>query len=158
MSLEYKFEKYIPGKTIIMDSSSIKLLCSYFKPDARVLEWGSVGSTLFFNTFAKSWDTIEHDEKSAVKLQNYTKMQEAVHIYHVNHTRNGENDGAFEEFKAYINFLRRLNRSYDIVIVDGRARVPCTLETIRHGLLAPRGVVVFTTGNDKLIRRSYIGI
>eukprot|EP01047_Picozoa_sp_COSAG01_P043833 COSAG01_NODE_3918_length_5538_cov_28.353374_3_plen_81_part_00 len=56
------------GKTIMMESQSVELMCRQMKSGARVLEWGSGGSTLFFSKYVAAWDTIEHDPTWAQEM------------------------------------------------------------------------------------------
>jgi len=62
---------FVPGKSVMMESTSVKLLCDFMSADQDVLEWGSGGSTNFFSQFVKHWDTVEHDAvwASKIKLQ-----------------------------------------------------------------------------------------
>ena len=51
-------------------------------------------------------------------------------------------DGDYEEFKDYVEYPKSLNRQFDVVWVDGRARVACAFSVIRNNLLKPNGVVI----------------
>ena len=138
-----KRTEFIPGKSIMMASSSVKLVCDLLNSETRVLEWGSGGSTLFFSKYVKSWDTIEHNVDWIPKMEEYTKKLSNVHFHSAKHSWDGKNDGGYKDFKEYVDLPTHFNHAtYDVVIVDGRARVDCARSTLRNHLLSPNGVVL----------------
>ena len=138
--------EFIPGKSIMMAASSVKLVCNLLTPDTRVLEWGSGGSTLFFSKYVKSWDTIEHNVDWIPEMQEYTKNMSNVHFHSAKHTWNHAvgSDGTYKEFREYVEMPAHFKnvQSYDIIIIDGRARIECGRSVLRNRLLAENGVVL----------------
>ena len=138
--------EFIPGKSIMMAASSVKLVCNLLTPDTRVLEWGSGGSTLFFSKYVKSWDTIEHNVNWISEMLEYTKDLSNVQFHSAKHTWNHakDSDGSYKEFREYVEVPAHFEnvQSYDIVIIDGRARVECGRSVLRNRLLAENGVVL----------------
>jgi hypothetical protein len=138
--------EFIPGKSIMMAASSVKLVCNLLTPDTRVLEWGSGGSTLFFSKYVKSWDTIEHNVNWISEMQEYTKDLSNVRFHSAKHTWNHakDSDGSYKEFREYVEVPVHFEnvQSYDIIIIDGRARVECARSVLRNRLLAGNGVVL----------------
>ena len=138
--------EFIPGKSIMMAASSVKLVCNLLTPDTRVLEWGSGGSTLFFSKYVKSWDTIEHNVNWISEMQKYTKDLSNVRFHSAKHTWNHakNSDGTYKEFREYVEVPAHFEnvQPYDIIIIDGRARVECGRSVLRNRLLAGNGVVL----------------
>ena len=139
-----KSTKFVYGETVMMDRDSVKLLCSLLKPSQDVLEWGSGGSTLFYSKFVKSWNTIEHDLAWAKQVSKKKIPNVVYHSVPVTWDTVGRwpDDGDYETFKDYVEFPKSLNRQFDVVLVDGRARVACAYSVIRNNLLKPNGVVI----------------
>ena len=137
-----KVTKFVPGKSIMMDPSSVKMLCGLLTPTTRVLEWGSGGSTVFFSQFVESWDSIEHNSQWYKEMGGYTASMANVRMYTAPHSWNGNDDGTYAEFKDYVELPAKWERQFDVVLVDGRARVPCARSAIYNSLLEPNGIVV----------------
>ncbi|GMI55572.1 hypothetical protein ScalyP_jg1492 [Parmales sp. scaly parma] len=137
-----KSTEFVPGKSVMMEPSSVKMLCGLLTPTTRVLEWGSGGSTLFFSRFVASWDSIEHDSQWYKEMMGYTASMDNVRIHTAPHSWKQKDDGTYAEFKDYVEVPAKWGRKFDVVIVDGRARVPCARSVVRNSLLASNGVVV----------------
>ena len=141
-------ENLVMGKTVMMDPTSVRLLCKYLRPEHNVLEWGSGGSTAFYSQFVKSWNSIEHDEQWAKKVEIYRKEHLQNVVLHTvpvhswsNHPVYGV-DGFSKDFYKYINLPKAWHRKFDVILVDGRARVDCALSVLKNNLLAAGGVVI----------------
>jgi len=50
--------------------------------------------------------------------------------------------GNYTEFASYIEKPHELGRKYDVVLIDGRARIECAISLIRNSLLNPGAWVV----------------
>jgi FkbM family methyltransferase len=137
-----KATEFVPGKSVMMEPSSVKMLCELLTPSTRVLEWGSGGSSLFFSKFVKSWDSVEHDAVWYTKMQDYSKSLVNVNVFTVAHTWDGFDDGTYGQFQEYVDLPKTFGKQFDVVIVDGRARPACARSVERNNLLAPNGVVV----------------
>ena len=134
--------QYVPGKTVMMEATSVRLVCSLLSDDKHVLEWGSGGSTHFFSQFTASWDAIEHDKTWAEIIRQQPLTNVHLHTTLVEWNANAQKDGTYKEFKNYVEFPKTLNRKWDVILIDGRARVACAQSVIRNRLLARQGVVI----------------
>ena len=95
----------------------------------RVLEWGSGGSTHAIAKVAKALTSIEHD------LSWYRKVGEELsgsctYIYVPRNSEEAQgHDGTFEQYESYIEkpaeIISITNKLYDVIFIDGRARVDC---------------------------------
>merc|ERR1711879_64148 len=110
----------------------------------HVLEWGSGGSTLFLSKYAGSWRSIEHDRavaKDVVAHLNRTGSAN-VTLVHLSMESGARLDGPFaphEDFKSYIEASRMHSKStYDLIFIDGAARIACAEYVLRAGLLKAR--------------------
>ena len=115
-----------------MGDKEIELIEKYITPETVMLEWGSGGSTIHFSKLVKELYSIEHD------FQWYNKIKKDKNN-NVNITfvpSNGIYDSTIptkdEQFEDYINYVDRINKKYDIVFIDGRARVACSKKVIPY--------------------------
>ncbi len=118
-----------------MSQEEIELVKKYLKPEHTVLEWGSGGSTVHFSKFVKEWHSIEHTTKWHDIVAK--EKPDNVTLYHVGpdyqmQKRHGVSSKwpMNENFREYANFAKTLNRKFDVVLVDGRARKWCALESM----------------------------
>lgn len=115
-------------------------LFSHLNKDMEVLEWGSGSSTKAISKRVKDVVTIEHDRA-------YFKLIEAenlhnVKAYHVmpNSIEKRGNCGTLENYRDYINLPKVFKRKFDLIFIDGRARVECAKVAVE--LLKPNGVIL----------------
>ena len=135
----------IPGKHLIDSENVARMICKLVHNSTRVLEWGSSGVSLFFSKFVKSWDTIEHDKKWAAIIGRRINGLPHVNLHLTNHMWNGRGDGTASQFREYINTPLAWKRKFDVVVVNGRARVDVARTVVSKGLLVPQTgrVVIF---------------
>ncbi|MCI0438025.1 MAG: class I SAM-dependent methyltransferase [Chloroflexi bacterium] len=122
---------------------------SYLKPDMSVFEYGSGGSTLFLAKRVGRLVSIEHDAGWHSRISSLISEMEITNCEYVlrepeqasaravasasNHQRYTSSAGNFEglSFQAYVEWIDRYpDRSFDLVIVDGRARAACVSHSI----------------------------
>jgi hypothetical protein len=98
---------------------------THLKDDFRVLEYGSGSSTEQISKKVKEIISIEHQEDWFNKL-NEKKLDNCRLILkkpNLPYTE-GITDGTYEEFKNYIESPLDYGL-FDIILIDGRARVSC---------------------------------
>ena len=115
-------------------------LFSYLKPEMEVLEWGSGTSTIAIAKRVKEITTIEHD-RAYFNILEAQKPKNVIN-YHIrrNSQESSGNDGTYENYNDYINFPKALNKKFDLIFIDGRARVECA--KIAVSLLKENGVIL----------------
>lgn len=125
-------------------------------PDARVLEWGSGASTAWLSRRAGTVTSVEHDPAWAeivrpVLPANATvRVVEPVAATGADGEELSEKDGfAGLDFAPYVDAVDDTVGSFDVIVVDGRARGACYRRAISR--LAPGGVLVF----DNVDRQRY---
>lgn len=117
---------------------AIRWLQARCQPQWRVFEWGSGASTLFFSRRGCRVVSVEHDHdwyhRVTAKLEGYPQAQ----VHHVPPTGDAGRPDAFQRYAAAID--RFPSGHFDLVLVDGRARLAC----LEHALskVAPTGVLV----------------
>lgn len=116
---------------------AIDWLKTYLNSNMHVFEWGAGGSTIFFSNYSKSVTSVEHDlnwykstsdaiaERSIKNVQlmlcKPTKSTDMDNLY----------GSSFEQYRemSFYKYVRAieifLDNSFDLVAVDGRARVAC---------------------------------
>jgi protein-L-isoaspartate O-methyltransferase len=124
-----KYEHFSP----ITEREEIDFVHSSIHLDSSVLEYGSGRSTIELSRIAKSVVSVEHQKawheelsKELPKNVNLILAEpdlDYIEGPHVNQRSEG-NDGTYEEFETYIK--SPLDKApYDVIIIDGRARVDC---------------------------------
>lgn len=110
------------------------------KPDFTVLEYGSGGSTILLQNKVKKLYSIEHQPSWYDKVKSLLNNNTELYLVQPNkHYIEGGHDGTYEEFQDYVNKGLEFG-PYDLVFVDGRARVSCC--RIIKAKLKKTGIVV----------------
>lgn len=115
------------------------------RPGARVLEWGSGSSTLWLADRAATVDSIEHDPDWAESMRPRLPAHVTLHVVPpVPDTDpavpSGKRGFAGLDFHDYVAAADDLPGTFDLVVVDGRAREACLARAADR--LAPEGLVV----------------
>jgi len=123
-----------------LSKDEIILFRSYLggEKDKIILEWGAGGSTVEFSKYAKEYYSIEHDFGWYNNISKY--LEKNARIFYVPpNTENLEwppfKRGDYGVFSNYINFVENiasLGKKFDIVLVDGRARVECAIKVLPY--------------------------
>jgi len=118
---------------------------------ARVFEFGSGASTVWLARRSAEVHSVEHDESYARIMRRVLVEADAmdmVDLHEVPPTRSAHpqvrsgrpgDDGL--DFAGYVDTLAQVGGSFDVICVDGRARVDCALAALKH--LAPEGILVW---------------
>lgn len=93
-----------------------------------IFEYGSGNSTLWYSKKVNSVISIEHDKKWFEKINK--SMPENVNIYYQELVYGGE----------YSTFSNKLNKKFDIVIIDGRDRVNSIKSAINS--IKEQGIII----------------
>lgn len=118
-----------------MTYKSVFWLKNNIKPGYIIFEWGSGGSTLFFENKKAKVFSVEHDKEwfdkvkplLNKKLTTYTLAIPTQGKTHKSSDKNYKN----LSFKNYCNLIKRFPDNYfDFVSVDGRARNSCIKQSI----------------------------
>lgn len=111
-----------------MKKNEEEFLKKYVNKDSIILEWGSGESTLFFSNICKHIVSIEHDEnwfnKIKQKYKNYNNLDLILKTPNIDYI-DGIDDGSLEQFLDYIKAPCSFNFEYNLILIDGRARVEC---------------------------------
>jgi len=133
-----------------MTFTAVAWLSAQIRPDWSVFEYGSGGSTLFFADRAGRVVSIEHDEEWAAGMQPALATCHDVVEYRlvlptfdspaprVPSARYSRSDADYADYVATARDYHK--HSFDLIVVDGRARVAC-LQACRDRL-KPGGIIV----------------
>lgn len=125
------------------------------RPDARVFEWGSGASTLWLAARAGSVTSVEHHAGWAAQLaprlpENVTlRVVEPVVSAHPS-VPSAKPGHAGLDFVDYVAAIDDVAGTFDVVVIDGRAREACLVRAVER--LSPEGIIVF----DNVDRRRYV--
>lgn len=124
-----------------MSEIEIDVLLHHLGSVKTYLEWGSGGSTRNFAQFAtQEAHSIEHDLDWCQEMQR-SNLPSHVHVHCVPVQR-GTNgwgkqspfeEGTYSQFREYVDKIAELNVDlFDMVLVDGRARVAAAVKTLSY--------------------------
>lgn len=122
----------------------VNFLLEALRDDQTVLEYGAGGSTIEIAKRVKMLYSIEHNPtwynrvREEITLEG---LEEKVNLVHVpkNKEEAPGHDGTLEDYRNYVLYPRQFEKIFDVVLIDGRARVPSA--KIAAELLAPEGVI-----------------
>ena len=132
-----------------MTYDAIDFLTTICKPDMRIFEWGSGGSTFFFSKRCLRVVTVEHDPKWSELLADKLKELSVANVDYIEIPGEEVSDWEKRDYRNPDDFVSRDRNSiglsyekyvkaieeypdnyFDIVVVDGRARKCC----IKHAI------------------------
>jgi hypothetical protein len=125
---------------VLMSTQERDIIRSYLTKSHTMLEYGSGYSTLHFAQFVRAYYSIEHDRgwyNLTKTLINRSPSVSSIIKQYVlipvdpgyKGWLGGFAEGNRKQFHDYIRAVHSLNVSkFDIVLIDGRARVECALE------------------------------
>ena len=108
--------------------SSIYFLDKRIKKGMKIFEFGSGNSTLWFANKGCFLDSYEHN----LNWYNFLKDKLPSNVNY--------NFSSFKPNADYCKSIKRENKKYDIVIIDGRDRVNCIINSINY--LTDEGVII----------------
>ena len=108
--------------------------------DIVVFEYGSGNSTLFLADYVKQVFSVEHDQKWFDIVTS--KAQSNVELYYCN----------LEYNSRYCRFAETLDLKFNLIIVDGRDRVNCVLNSLEA--LTQDGCIVIDDSERKYYRKA----
>ena len=124
-------------------------------PGARVFEWGSGASTLWLAARAGSVHSVEHHGGWAARLAPRLPHHVTLRVVEARRSAAPEVPSAKPghaglDFAAYVAAIDDVPGTFDLVVIDGRAREACLARAVDR--LSPHGVIVF----DNVDRRRYV--
>jgi len=93
--------------------SFIEYIKGYLNKEMELFEYGCGNSTLFYAERVKSVVTVEHDEQWYKKINE--KIQTNVKLIYI----------SAENSNEYCKSIELDNKTYDVIIIDGRHRNDC---------------------------------
>jgi predicted O-methyltransferase YrrM len=118
---------------------------------ARVFEFGSGASTVWLGRRSAQVYSVEHDDSFAKIMRRVlvdAGLSDTVTLIEVQPTtsahpqvRSGRPGEDALDFAGYVDALAQVGGKFDVICVDGRARVACALAAVEH--LTPDGILVW---------------
>lgn len=126
----------------------------------RVFEYGSGASTVWLSRRVDEVHSVEHDARFAADhlaavlgpCQNVTLhvVEPTPSDHPVVTSAKGGYLGL--DFSQYVETIDRVGGSFDLIVIDGRARTACLAAALPR--LAPDGIVVFDNSRRRRYRRA----
>jgi hypothetical protein len=121
-----------------MSQQEINTIVKYLKPDDVMLEYGCGGSTVFFCNYVREYYSVEHNREWYQKMLKQKKKNTTLFYVDRNeitpesnriHASNWDelySSSRYKDFRDYIHFPESLDKVFDVVLIDGRARPECS--------------------------------
>jgi precorrin-6B methylase 2 len=119
-----KDNHYIPW----INYSFFTFIDSRISDDQNVFEYGAGYSSIYFSKTVKKLYSVEHDPTWIEKIKSQSRDNHV--IYNISEIEN----------KQYAQSIKRPLIKFDIVFVDGRDRVDCSIYSVSY--LSDRGVLI----------------
>lgn len=129
------------NETPYMNDTEIVHLMKYISRNTDMLEVGGGTSTIFLSKFVKRLVTVEHNKKWGSEilntLQRTRRNNWTIHIAEPNFPQQHPFQPAQPgQFDRYINHLKSLEETFNVILIDGRDRVrsvEATVDKLRKG-------------------------
>lgn len=127
---------------------------------ARVLEYGSGASTVWLAKRSKSVISIEHDAAFAEQMLGTFREYDAIqlnivparHADATTKSRSKRKGHTHLSFDLYVNSVEKSHDDFDLIVIDGRARVSCLEKAIPR--LASNGAILFDNSDRQEYRQA----
>jgi predicted O-methyltransferase YrrM len=124
-----------------MNETEIVHLMKYINRNTSLLEVGGGGSTIFLSKYVKRIVTVEHNKSWGSEilkiLQRNRRTNWSIHIAEPNFPQQHPFQPAQPgQFDRYINHLKSLEETFDVILIDGRDRVrsvEATVDKLKKG-------------------------
>lgn len=124
------------------------------RPNARVFEYGSGASTVWLGKRAAEVITVEHDAGWSPVVAAQVASMPNVRLRLIPPDDPGSFNAAYgstkpgwrdKSFQTYVKAIDDEVGQFDVIVIDGRARVACLDHAAAR--LAPGGIIVFDNSN-----------
>ena len=119
---------------------------SHLKPEHKVLEYGSGSSTLDISRLVAKLISVEHNIEWFTKMKRLLPSDITIIYKPPHYPLAFGDDGNYEQFKDYVNAPIPF-ALFDIIFIDGRARVGCASVCKQLG---HKNTIVFIHDFDRL--------
>jgi hypothetical protein len=145
---------------------AIRFIEKIVRPDMTVFEYGSGGSTLFWSQRVEKVFSVEHNRGWYEKMRYEFEVRKIDNVEYMlveaendpqYSSKNPENphdyistDSEFigKKFDAYAKKIEKVSvQSFDVIIVDGRARPSCILHALKR--VKPQGYLIVDNTDRK---------
>ena len=114
-------------------------ILKYLNQDDVMLEWGAGGSTLCFPQFVKEYYSIEHDKDWYNQILHEPTIAYNFTIFLCEPNALRTLPTQKHQFEDYINYISKIDKKFDKILIDGRARQWCAEKALNY--LTEDGIV-----------------
>lgn len=125
---------------MLNNQEEIDFLLSNLRPTDTVLEYGAGGSTIEIAKHVKKVYSIESDITWYGKVKAIAPENVEMVYMPRNHEEAPGHDGTLEDYYDYVHIPLSINKKFDVVFIDGRARPHCA--KIASTLLKRGGIIL----------------
>lgn len=87
----------------------------YLKPQAKIFEWGSGGSTVFLSKYCQQLISVENDEEWMGKTKKKLESKRIENVTLVKKTLNLTNENQFKD----CGYFKALSENFNFIVIDG---------------------------------------
>lgn len=117
--------------------SMIELLKDRLPRNLSIFEYGCGLGTLWWSEYASLLHAVEHEKEWADQITAQAPDQVSILLR--------------EPGKSYVQSVGEKGLKYDVIIIDGRERMACAKEAVKH--LSEEGVIIFDDTSRPRYRR-----
>lgn len=131
------------------------------KGGARVFEYGAGASTMWLAKRCLSVASVEHDIVFARMMQPVFATSGRIRLEMIppgpatgsaGEARSKRKGHEYLSFDAYVNAIDQYEGSFDLIVIDGRARTACLARALPR--LAPAGMILFDNSDREEYRHA----
>jgi hypothetical protein len=117
----------------------------------EAFEYGSGASTIWLAKRGVKITAIEHDFAWHEKLKSLSGEYKNIELNYVPSLLSSNVNGIYStkhkgfDFSNYVNSIHNYKQKFDIISIDGRCRVACFFEALKH--LKTDGFIIFDNSN-----------
>lgn len=147
LKVTYKVFKWMNPATPWTSQAAVRIFKQLLRPDMVGLEYGSGNSTIFFAKHLRHLVSVEHDKAwfsnvtASLKQQKLNNVQYQLippgvakpppYSFYKEYGLAENEFSSRTEFTDYFSAARSFpNESFDMIMIDGRARIECALNAI----------------------------
>ncbi|KAI0561056.1 hypothetical protein FGB62_94g047 [Gracilaria domingensis] len=139
----YKRKALVNYAEMWMSRLEVNLILRHLDGKKVYIEYGSGGSTFNFPQFVEHAVSVEHDRQWCQKVRD--KLKTRPNLSHIDYrcfyvdkgfrdfNIGGNTEGTYPMFREYVDQIDSAGHNlYDFVLIDGRARVDCSIKVLSY--------------------------
>lgn len=115
-----------------MDEKEKNIILKYLNSEVVMMEWGSGGSTLEFSKLVNQYYSVEHNLDWFNQINPQSPPNTKVYYRPSTKLPTTYHQSEYVHYKSYIDIVDMINKKFDVVLIDGRARRLCAYKIMSY--------------------------